>query len=126
HIFGELHQLRDADRALVERVQPDVVVFGHSHRPYRSRLGRVLLFNPGSAGPRRFSLPRTVGLLRLGPRRIDAPILHLDSGPAPPPGERGRAVAGPAGLPPGRGGAGAGPALAAGPRPDPRPPARRR
>jgi len=78
HVFGELHQLRDPDRALVERLRPDVVVFGHSHRPYQARLGRVLLFNPGSAGPRRFSLPRTAGLLRLGARRIDAEILHLD------------------------------------------------
>ena len=78
HIFGELHQLRDPERALVDRLRPDVVVFGHSHRPYRARLGRVLLFNPGSAGPRRFWLPRTVGLLRLAPDRIDARIVHLD------------------------------------------------
>jgi putative phosphoesterase len=78
HVFGELHQLRAADRALVGRLRPDVVVFGHSHRPYLARLGRTLLFNPGSAGPRRFALPRTVGLLRLGPDRIDARILGLD------------------------------------------------
>jgi uncharacterized protein len=78
HIFGELHQLRAADRTLLARLAPDVVVFGHSHRPYRARAGRTLLFNPGSAGPRRFALPRTLGLLSLGPRRIDARIVPLD------------------------------------------------
>jgi putative phosphoesterase len=78
HIFGELHQLRAAQRALLEATAADVVVFGHSHRPYRARVGATLLFNPGSAGPRRFSLPRTVGLLRLSPRCIDARIVNLD------------------------------------------------
>jgi putative phosphoesterase len=78
HIFGELHQLRAAQRALLQSATAEVVVFGHSHRPYRARLGGTLLFNPGSAGPRRFALPRTVGLLRLEPGRIDARIAHLD------------------------------------------------
>ncbi len=78
HVFGELHQLGEAERALVARLAPDVVIFGHSHRPYRARLGRTLLFNPGGAGPRRFSLPRTVGLLRLAPGSIRARVLALD------------------------------------------------
>jgi hypothetical protein len=78
HIFGELHQLRRDDRELLDRLRPDVVIFGHSHRPYRAVLGATLLFNPGGAGPRRFSLPRTVGLLRLGPDGADARHLALD------------------------------------------------
>lgn len=40
-----------------------VVVFGHSHQPLAEREGGVLWFNPGSAGPRRFSLPVSVGRL---------------------------------------------------------------
>ena len=78
HIFGELHQLQAADRSLLDRVRPDVVVFGHSHRPYVERLGRTMLFNPGSAGPKRFSLPRTVGLLSLSENHVDAEIIRLD------------------------------------------------
>jgi uncharacterized protein len=78
HIFGELHQIGREEERLVERLQPDVVVFGHSHRPYRARLGPTLLFNPGSAGPRRFRLPRTVGLLRLDRGRLETRILGLD------------------------------------------------
>ena len=81
-VLGVIHDAGPA-RGRLERLRTrfpdaDAVVFGHSHRPYRARLGRVLLFNPGSAGPRRFSLPRTVGLLRLAPDRIDARIVHLD------------------------------------------------
>jgi len=32
----------------------DLVVFGHSHKYEESRLGKTLLLNPGSCGPRRF------------------------------------------------------------------------
>jgi putative phosphoesterase len=77
HIFGELHQIDEGDRQLLEQLRPDVVIFGHSHRPYKEMLGRTLLFNPGSAGPRRFSLPRTVGLLSLGRARLYARIINL-------------------------------------------------
>jgi putative phosphoesterase len=37
------------------------VVAGHSHRPRNELEDGVLYFNPGSAGPRRFRLPVTVG-----------------------------------------------------------------
>ena len=43
-----------------------VVVSGHSHRPTVERVGGVLFVNPGSAGPRRFSLPVTVARLYMG------------------------------------------------------------
>jgi len=43
-----------------------VIVTGHSHRPRIERRDGVLYVNPGSAGPRRFSLPVTVGLLEVG------------------------------------------------------------
>jgi len=36
---------------------PAVVVSGHSHKPLAMQRGPVLCINPGSAGPRRFSLP---------------------------------------------------------------------
>ena len=78
HIFGELHQLGAADKKMLDRMQPDIVVFGHSHRPYVERRGRTMLFNPGSAGPKRFSLPRTVGLLSLAENHVEAQIIRLD------------------------------------------------
>lgn len=54
-----------------------VVVYGHSHRPENVRRGRVLYFNPGSAGPRRFNLPVTVGRLTIRGRRVEGEIVHL-------------------------------------------------
>jgi putative phosphoesterase len=40
-----------------------VVVSGHSHVPKQEMRDRVLYFNPGSAGPRRFKLPVSIGKL---------------------------------------------------------------
>lgn len=39
------------------------VISGHNHVPKQEIRGGVLYFNPGSAGPRRFKLPVTVGRL---------------------------------------------------------------
>lgn len=41
----------------------DVVVAGHSHKPLIEERDGVLFVNPGSAGPRRFSLPISAGEL---------------------------------------------------------------
>jgi uncharacterized protein len=43
----------------------DVVISGHSHRPDIETVDGVLYLNPGSAGPRRFSLPITAAILEL-------------------------------------------------------------
>lgn len=58
----------------------DVVVFGHSHRPEIARIGRRLAINPGSAGPRRFTLPVTVAIAEVDGARVDARIVELDPG----------------------------------------------
>ncbi|WP_244140010.1 metallophosphoesterase family protein [Caballeronia sp. BCC1704] len=55
----------------------DVVVTGHSHKPVVARRGGVLFVNPGSAGPRRFKLPISVGLLDIGEAGIEARIVTL-------------------------------------------------
>jgi len=41
------------------------VISGHSHQPRSVRRAGVLYFNPGSAGPRRFRLPVSLGMLRV-------------------------------------------------------------
>jgi uncharacterized protein len=53
-----------------------VIISGHSHKPKIERRKGVLYFNPGSAGPQRFSLPISLGMLEivdntLTPRLID-------------------------------------------------------
>lgn len=52
-----------------------VVVSGHSHRPAMQWHKGILYFNPGSAGPRRFSLPVSVGSLTLTASAIE-PRIH--------------------------------------------------
>jgi putative phosphoesterase len=55
------------------RARPDVVVFGHTHKPFCETIGNVLFLNPGYAGRQRFDLPRTAALLFIesGQMRVD-------------------------------------------------------
>jgi putative phosphoesterase len=55
-----------------------VVVFGHSHQPCLITLCHTLFFNPGSAGHKRFSLPRSFGELEIFPRGIRGIIRSLE------------------------------------------------
>ena len=57
-----LHDLAQLDLK-PEAAGLKVVIFGHSHVPKQETRQGVLYFNPGSAGPRRFQLPVTVGKL---------------------------------------------------------------
>lgn len=59
----------------------DVVVSGHSHRPRIETVGRVLYLNPGSAGPRRFTLPITVATLELTGDALRPCIHELEMAP---------------------------------------------
>lgn len=53
------------------------VIYGHSHVPKQEMRNGVLYFNPGSAGPRRFRLPITLGKLRLRADAVTGEILNL-------------------------------------------------
>jgi uncharacterized protein len=54
------------------------VLFGHTHVPNFHKRKGVLYFNPGSCGPRRFELPVTIGVLRIGPEgELEAKIVQL-------------------------------------------------
>jgi putative phosphoesterase len=54
------------------------VIFGHTHRPKMEAKDGVLYFNPGSAGPRRFDLPVSVGRLTVVDGKLRGEIIHLD------------------------------------------------
>ena len=56
-----------------------VVVSGHSHRPSIRRVDGVLFVNPGSAGPRRFKLPISVGELTIDGASVAARTVELES-----------------------------------------------
>lgn len=76
---ASLYLLHDIDDLDIDPVAAgfDAVVTGHSHRPKLEQRGRVLWMNPGSAGPRRFALPVTLGKLHLTGRRLRGEIIEL-------------------------------------------------
>ncbi len=59
-----------------------VVVYGHSHVPKQETKNGVLYFNPGSAGPRRFQLPVTIGRLKVKDGKVSGEIVEIVSGKA--------------------------------------------
>ncbi|MCU0599788.1 MAG: metallophosphatase family protein [Desulfobacterales bacterium] len=54
-----------------------VVVFGHSHQPVIYKKDSVIFINPGSAGPKRFKLPISLGLLKINDGNIIPEIVEL-------------------------------------------------
>jgi hypothetical protein len=73
------------DRSVVREIagarRVDAVVSGHSHKPGVERRDGVLWVNPGSAGPRRFSLPVAVARLLVADDGVQAEIVVLDGSP---------------------------------------------
>jgi uncharacterized protein len=55
----------------------DVVITGHSHKPLVERRGATLFVNPGSAGPRRFKLPVTLGIMLIEAGEVRVEIVPL-------------------------------------------------
>jgi uncharacterized protein len=71
-----LHKLEDLDLK-PEFAGFNVVVSGHSHVPKQQVKNGVLYFNPGSAGPRRFHLPVTLGRLVIKNGEVKSEIIEL-------------------------------------------------
>jgi putative phosphoesterase len=88
HDLGARERPGPPAAGLIARHRPEIVVHGHSHRPAAALVDGRLYVNPGSAGPRRFSLPRTAAVLELRRRRASVAFFDL-AGDAPAPyGER--------------------------------------
>ena len=77
HVLYEKGKLTKDATSWLDAQQPNVCVFGHSHRPTIASYGRTLLFNPGSAGPKRFSLPRGIGLLTIARNKVLPCLIKL-------------------------------------------------
>jgi putative phosphoesterase len=61
----------------------EILIFGHTHRPLLTLVDVVVTaMNPGGAGPKRFALPPSVGILELEPgippRGRLVPLLGVD------------------------------------------------
>ena len=55
----------------------EAVLYGHSHVPKKYHKDGVLYFNPGSAGPKRFNLPVSIGRISLMNDQFEARIIKL-------------------------------------------------
>lgn len=75
HVLHDVHEL-ELDPACHGI---DVVISGHSHKPDIETVDGVLFLNPGSAGPRRFSLPITLATLELTRSGVWPVIHQLDA-----------------------------------------------
>jgi putative phosphoesterase len=71
-----IHDLAELD---IDPVAAGVqaVVAGHSHKPMARTEDGVLYVNPGSAGPRRFTLPISIGFLHVAGSRVTAELKSL-------------------------------------------------
>jgi predicted phosphodiesterase len=77
HILCEGGKLTKDGRAFLDHEQPDICIFGHTHQPKVEWFGKTQLFNPGSAGPKRFSLPRGIGLLTFRKENVLSKLIRL-------------------------------------------------
>jgi len=72
---------RALDEALEKRIKwekPDVVVFGHTHKPFCEQIGEVLFFNPGYAGKSRFGMERSAAILHCDEQTIRPEYFKLE------------------------------------------------
>jgi putative phosphoesterase len=70
HIGLNGGRLRADAARLAQQFDAELVICGHSHIPFLGRDRGRTLFNPGSIGPRRFSLPIVFGMLELVAGRL--------------------------------------------------------
>jgi uncharacterized protein len=75
--FYMLHDVAELDLK-PQAAKISAVIFGHSHKPEFYSKNEVLYFNPGSAGPRRFSLPISVGRITVSNGKLHPELITLN------------------------------------------------
>ena len=78
HHIVQPEALSDSLQERIARDQPDVVVFGHTHKPFHQIIEGRLFFNPGYAGKSRFGMQRTLAILHCDANGIRPEFLKLD------------------------------------------------
>ncbi len=77
HHIVNPYQLPQPVEQRIRDDQVNVVVFGHTHKPFAEWIGSTLFFNPGYAGNRRFGMERSVAILSLAGSELDWRYLTL-------------------------------------------------
>lgn len=76
HIAVNGPKLRADAKRVAQRHEASLVICGHSHVPFLGRDGGLGVFNPGSCGPRRFTLPIVFGVIEIAALRMT--MRHVD------------------------------------------------
>jgi len=69
--------LDDTLKTRIARARADVVVFGHTHKPFSEIIDGIRFFNPGYAGKSRFGMERSVAILHCSEKGIRAEYVPL-------------------------------------------------
>lgn len=77
-------KLRADVAGLARAEHAQLVVCGHSHIPFVGRDRGLLVFNPGSVGPRRFHLPIVFGTMTFAPGAVTPAFAHVDAATGKP------------------------------------------
>ena len=77
HHIVDVLQLHEGIQRRIDLEVPDVVVFGHTHKPFQETIGATLYLNPGYAGQPRFNLLRSLALLHCEPSGMRVEFLPL-------------------------------------------------
>jgi len=76
HIVNPWARSETLDKSIVKE-QPDVVVFGHTHKPLAETVDGILFLNPGYAGKPRFGADRSVAILHLDDKSLRPEFIKL-------------------------------------------------
>jgi putative phosphoesterase len=77
HIAVYGPKLRSDVARMAKADKASLVVCGHSHVPFIGRDQGLTVFNPGSIGPRRFSLPIVFGTIDISPNGVK--LQHVEA-----------------------------------------------
>ena len=71
------HRLQATLRERLKRIEPDVVVFGHTHQPFCETLGGILFLNPGSVTQPRGDYRPSMVRLTIDHRKITPKFIEF-------------------------------------------------
>ena len=77
HGWGSPQGMKDRIWGEFKEDRPDIVIFGHTHKPEKTMEHGVLFLNPGSPTDKIFSSENTIAILDVAKNNIKAEIIRL-------------------------------------------------
>ena len=76
HGWGSPFGLIEAAEKEFQKEKPNMIIFGHSHKPFNEHRGKTLFFNPGSPTDKIFSPINSYGIITIN-GKIEAKIVNV-------------------------------------------------